>query len=162
MAVTIRELGMPGDYGWVVKAHGEVYAQEFGWNLDFEALVARIVADYAEQHDPVGESAWIAELDGRRVGCVFLRAKDADTAQLRILFVHPGARGHGLGRALVARCTEFARASGYRRITLWTNDVLGAARHLYLEAGYRLTDQEPHHSFGADLIGQNYELVLPG
>jgi GNAT superfamily N-acetyltransferase len=157
---TIRPLGRPGDLGWVVAAHGEVYAAEFGWNGEFEALVARIVADYAAGHDPRREAAWIAELGGRRVGCVFVVARDADTAQLRILLVDPAGRGHDLGRRLVAECLAFARQAGYRRMMLWTNHPLTAARHIYLEAGFGLVSEERHHSFGVDLTGQVYELDL--
>ncbi|MCU7722593.1 GNAT family N-acetyltransferase [Actinoplanes sp. KI2] len=157
----IRELGRPGDLGWVVKAHGEMYAAEYGWDTDFEALVARIVADYANDHDPARENAWIAETDGRRMGCVFcVDGRDDGTAVLRILLVDPAARGHGIGRQLVDTCLEFARKAGYHRMRLWTNDPLQAARHIYLSRGFRLTGQEPHHSFGADLIGQTYELAL--
>jgi GNAT superfamily N-acetyltransferase len=157
---TIRALGEPGDLGWVVMAHGEVYAQEFGWDTTFEALVARIVADYAADHDPTREAAWIAELGGERVGCVFCVAKDETTAQLRILLVHSDGRGLGLGARLVDECVGFARTAGYERIVLWTNDPLVAARHIYLEAGFILREEEPHHSFGADLVGQTFELDL--
>ena len=156
----IRPLGRPGDLGWVVQAHGEVYAAEFGWDGEFEALVAHIVADYAGGHDPVREAAWIAELDGRRVGCVFCVAADAETAQLRILLVHPTARGHGLGARLTRCCLDFARAAGYARMRLWTNHPLAAARHIYLAAGFRLVGTDRHRSFGADLTGQTYELDL--
>jgi len=161
----IRDLGVPGDLGWVVMAHGEQYAAEFGWDASFEALVARIVADYAADHDPAREGAWIAERDGRRVGCVFCvrAAKDAtddETAQLRILLVTPEGRGMGLGRELVDRCVGFARAAGYRRLVLWTNEPLAAARRIYLERGFRLVDEERHRSFGAELVGQNYVLAL--
>jgi GNAT superfamily N-acetyltransferase len=160
---TIRPLGQPGDLGWVIQAHGEVYAAEFGWNTEFEALVARIVADYAADHDPRREAAWIAELDGRRVGCIFLVADrdEAATAKLRILLVHPDGRGRGLGGRLVDTCVAFARRAGYERIRLWTNDPLTAARRIYVTRGFTLTDEEPHHSFGVDLIGQTYELRLP-
>ncbi|HUA31441.1 MAG TPA: GNAT family N-acetyltransferase [Streptosporangiaceae bacterium] len=157
---TIRPLGRPGDLGWVVQEHGEVYTAEFGWNSEFEALVARIVADYAAGHDPEREAAWIAELGGHRVGCVFVVARDAETAQLRILLVDPAGRGHDLGRRLVAECLAFARQAGYQRMMLWTNDPLAAARHIYLEAGFALVSEERHHSFGVDLIGQVYELDL--
>jgi GNAT superfamily N-acetyltransferase len=157
---TIRRLGQPGDLGWVIQAHGEVYAQEFGWDTSFEALVARIVADFAADNDPRREAAWIAELDGRRIGCVFCVAKDGSTAQLRILLVHPDGRGRRLGERLVAECVAFARAAGYARMRLWTNDPLAAARKIYLAAGFTLVEQEPHHSFGVDLIGQEYELDL--
>lgn len=157
----IRELGRPGDLGWVIKAHGELYAREFGWDTTFEALVARIVADYAERRDPARENAWVAEAGGTRVGCVFcVDAHDDDTAQLRILLVDPAARGHGVGARLVDTCVGFARAAGYRRMRLWTNDPLVAARRIYLARGFRLTAEEPHRSFGADLIGQTYELAL--
>ena len=157
----IRPLGRPGDLGWVVMAHGEVYAAEFGWDSDFEALVARIVADYAEGCDPGREAAWIAEIEGRRVGCVFcVAAEQAATAQLRILLVDPIARGQALGRRLVDQCVEFARAAGYQRLVLWTNDPLVAAGRIYRAAGFELTAEERHHSFGVDLVGQTYELDL--
>jgi GNAT superfamily N-acetyltransferase len=158
----IRELGQPGDLGWVVMAHGELYEAEFGWNAEFEALVARIVADYADGHDPEREAAWVAELNGRRVGCIFCVADPADreVAKLRILLVHPDARGHGLGGRLVDTCLAFARQVGYRRVRLWTNHPLEAARRIYVARGFELTAEEPHHSFGVDLIGQTYELDL--
>jgi GNAT superfamily N-acetyltransferase len=160
----IRDLGVPGDLGWVVMAHGEQYAAEFGWDGTFEALVARIVADYAADHDPAREGAWIAERAGRRVGCVFcVRSRDATddhTAQLRILLVTPEGRGLGLGRELVDRTIAFARAAGYRRLVLWTNEPLAAARRIYLERGFRLVDEERHRGFGAELVGQNYVLAL--
>jgi GNAT superfamily N-acetyltransferase len=158
--VTIRRLGQPGDLGWVVMAHGELYASEFGLNGSFEALVARVVADYAADPDPEREAAWIAELDGRRVGCVFMVARDAETAQLRVLLVDPSARGRHLGRRLVSECIQFARGAGYRRVMLWTTHPLVAARHVYLAAGFRLVSEEPHHGFGVDLTGQVYELDL--
>jgi GNAT superfamily N-acetyltransferase len=159
----IRPLDRPGDLGWVLLAHGEVYAAEFGWSTGFEALIARIVADFAAGHDPTREAAWIAEVDGRRAGCVFCVAAsgaDVGSAQLRILLVHPDARGHGLGGRLVDTCVAFARASGYPRLVLWTNHPLAAARRIYLSRGFRCIAQEPHHSFGVDLIGQTYELDL--
>jgi GNAT superfamily N-acetyltransferase len=156
----IRRLGEPGDLGWVVMAHGECYAREFGWDTSFEALAAKIVADYATSHDDTREAAWIAELDGRRAGCVFCVAADEQTAQLRILLVDPSARGHGLGPRLVDECLSFARAVGYKRMKLWTNHPLAAARRIYQSRGFKLTAQEPHHSFGADLIGQVYQLDL--
>ena len=160
--VVIRELGQPGDLGWVVMAHGEVYAAEFGWDTTFEALVARIVADYAGGRDPAREAAWIAEVDGRRAGCIFCVAGDERTAKLRILLVHPSARGRGLGHRLVATCLDFARRAGYARMELWTNDVLAAARRVYLQHGFTLTAAQPHRSFGADLVGQTYETDLAG
>jgi GNAT superfamily N-acetyltransferase len=160
--VTIRSLGRPGDLGWVVMAHGELYAQEFGWDGSFEALVARIVADYAAAHDPAREAAWIAEVGGRRTGCIFCVAdpEHEATALLRILLVHPDARGRNLGRRLLGACLDFAREAGYERIRLWTNHPLTAARHLYLERGFRLVAEKAHHSFGTDLVGQTYELDL--
>jgi GNAT superfamily N-acetyltransferase len=157
---TIRRLGRPGDLGWVVMAHGEMYAAEFGFDTEFEALVAKIVADYAAGPDPGREAAWIAEVGGQRAGCVFLVAKDAETAQLRILLVDPAARGRQLGRRLVAECVEFARRAGYKRVMLWTNEPLAAARRIYVAAGFTLVGEEPHHSFGVDLTGQYYELDL--
>ena len=158
---TIRPLGRPGDLGWVVMAHGELYASEFGWDTSFEALVARIVADYAAGPDPACDGAWIAELDGRRVGCVFCVAGDEPgDSRLRILLVDPAARGQALGSRLVATAIGFARGAGCGRMTLWTNDPLVAARRLYLRHGFRLTDERAHRSFGADLIGQTYELKL--
>jgi len=160
MSATIRRIGQPGDLGWVVMAHGEQYAREFGWDVSFEALVARIVADWAGKHDDAREAAWIAELDGRRVGCVFCVREDDATARLRILLVDPVARGQRLGARLVRACMEFARQAGYERMVLWTNDPLAAARAIYLAEGFRLTAEEPHHSYGVDLVGQTYEVAL--
>jgi GNAT superfamily N-acetyltransferase len=161
MKAVIRELGRPGDLGWVVMAHGEIYAREFGWDQSFEALVARIVADYAQCREPALEAAWIAELDGRRAGSVFLvRDDEPATAKLRILLVDPAARGHGLGAGLVAECVAFARAAGYARVTLWTNDNLVAARRIYQAAGFVLDHEYAHRSFGHDLIGQTWSLAL--
>ena len=157
----IRDLGVPGDLGWVVMAHGEQYAAEFGWDASFEALVARIVADYAETADPAADGAWIAEMDGRRVGCVFcVRGDERGECKLRILLVDPVARGQALGSRLVARAIAFARDAGYARMRLWTNHPLVAARRVYLRHGFRLIAQEPHRSFGVDLLGQTYELDL--
>ncbi|CQD11689.1 MarR family transcriptional regulator [Mycolicibacterium conceptionense] len=159
--VVVRRADNPGDLGWVVMAHGEIYDRQFGWNTDFETLVARIVADYAENHEPAQESGWIAEVDGKRAGCVFCMAGDTPTvAKLRILLVSPDARGLGLGTRLVEECLSFARGAGYRQVTLWTNDVLVAARKIYQAFGFRLVDEEPHHSFGHDLNGQNWLLDL--
>ena len=151
----------PGDLGWVVERHGARYAAEYGWDATFEALVARIVADFAERQDTQREAGWIAELDGERVGCVFCTAADAeDTAQLRLLLVEPSARGAGIGTRLVDECLRFAGRSGYRRITLWTNDVLVAARRIYERAGFRCDRREPHHSFGHDLVGEYWSRDL--
>jgi GNAT superfamily N-acetyltransferase len=158
--VTIRRLGNPGDLGWVVMAHAEMYAKEFGWDSGFEALVARIVADYAASHDDATEAAWIAEQDGRRVGCVFCVAADERTAQLRVLLVDPATRGNGTGARLVDECLRFARQAGYQRMRLWTNHTLVAAIRIYLSRGFKLVSQEPHHSFGVTLTGQEYELEL--
>ena len=158
-AMLLRGL-RPGDLGWIVQRHGEVYAREYGWTQSFEALVARIVADYVDQHQPGRENAWIAEIDGQRAGCIVCVRKDDETAQLRILLVEAWARGHGLGARLVDECVRFARDSGYRKLVLWTNDILVAARHLYVAAGFELVSEERHHSFGKDLVGQFWELRL--
>jgi DNA-binding MarR family transcriptional regulator/RimJ/RimL family protein N-acetyltransferase len=156
-AYLLRSPG-PGDLGWMVRAHGVLYAREYGWDPTFEALVARIVADYAGNHDPRREAAWIAEVDGQPMGCVLCVRKDDDTAQLRILLVDPAARGLGIGARLVSECLTFARRAGYQRIVLWTNDVLTAARRIYQAAGFRLTGEEPHHSFGHDSVSQTWQL----
>ncbi len=156
----IRLADQPGDLGWIVMAHGELYAREYGWDTTFEALVARIVADYAAGHDPAREAAWVAETNGVRVGCILVVAADDRTARLRVLLVDPAARGGGLGRRLVDTVLGFARAAGYERVVLWTNDILTAAARIYLKAGFVLTSAEPHRSYGADLVGQNYELTL--
>lgn len=150
----------PGDHGWVVSRHGAIYAAEYGWDETFEGLVARIVGAYVEHHDPARERAWIAEVDGERAGCVFCVAKDERTAQLRILLVEPAARGLGIGTRLVDECLRFATDASYATITLWTNDVLTSARRIYEAAGFELVSEDPHHSFGHDLMGQHWSRAL--
>lgn len=149
-----------GDMGWVVERHGELYAAEFGWNEQFEALVAGIVGDFIKKLDPPRERCWIAERAGRRLGCVFLVAEDASTARLRLLLVEPDARGLGLGGRLVEECLRFARAAGYRRVVLWTHANLAVARRIYEKAGFRRTGHERRRSFGHNVTSETWELEL--
>jgi len=158
-AYLLREPG-PGDLGWMVQRNGVLYAAEYGWDQSYEALVARIVADFGQDHDPARERAWIAEVDGEPVGCVLCVRRDDETAQLRILLVDPVARGLGIGARLVAECIRFARTAEYRSLILWTNVVLVSARRIYEAAGFELVDEASHHSFGQDLVGQTWHLDL--
>lgn len=155
--MTIRQADQPGDLGWVVKAHGELYAAEFGWDKTFEELVAGVVGTFATARDPARERAWIAEVEGDRAGCVVCMCGDEPAAaQLRILLVSPRHRGVGIGASLVAQCVEFARTAGYDQMTLWTNEVLTSARRIYQASGFELVAEQPHHSFGHDLVGQTW------
>lgn len=151
----------PGDIGWMIQKHVELYTAEYGWDGSFEALAAEVGAQFLRDFDPKWENSWIAELDsGERVGCVFLIRKSATVAKLRVLIVDPKARGLGVGKALVQACIDFARAKGYRKITLWTNSILLAARGIYEKAGFKLVHSEPHESFGQKLIGETWDLKL--
>ena len=150
----------PGDMGWVVQRHGELYWKEFGYDERFEALVAGIVARFIERFDAKRERCWIAERGGKRLGAVFLVRKAAGVAQLRLLIVEPAARGLGLGKRLVRACIAFARRRGYRKLVLWTQSELAAARGIYEQAGFRLVRREAHESFGKPLDGEYWELDL--
>lgn len=144
----------PGDLGYVIHRQALLYAQEFGWNNEYEALVAEIVSKFVREFKPARERCWIAEKDGKVVGSVFIVEQDAATAKLRLLYVDPAARGLGIGSRLVDECLRFARQAGYARMVLWTNSVLAAARRIYDRAGFALVEEETHHSFGKDLVGQ--------
>lgn len=157
--VRIRTAGS-GDFGWLVERHGVLYADEYGWDVTFEGLVAEIAGGFARGHDPERERAWIAELDGRRAGCILCVREDDETAKLRVLLVEPWARGHGIGSRLVGECLAFARAAGYRRVVLWTNDVLADARRIYERAGFTLVAEGPHRAFGHDLVEQTWSFEL--
>ncbi|BDM67121.1 GNAT family N-acetyltransferase [Streptomyces nigrescens] len=161
-AVTLRTT-RPGDLGWMVERNAALYAAEYGFDLSYEALVARIVAEYAEGFDPRWDRTWTAELDGARAGAVMcVRDGRPGVARLRLLLVEPSARGHGIGGQLVDACVDFARDAGYEEMVLWTNSVLGAARRIYQRAGFELVSETPHHSFGQDLVGQDWRLSLRG
>ncbi len=150
----------PGDFGWVVQRHGALYAEEYGWNAKFEALVARIIAEYVDRLDASRERCWIADLDGQPVGCVFLVCQSETVAKLRLLLVERSARGQGIGDQLVQACIQFARKTGYKKISLWTNSILRAARHIYEKAGFQLVRAKKHRSFGQVLVGETWELAL--
>jgi DNA-binding MarR family transcriptional regulator/GNAT superfamily N-acetyltransferase len=150
----------PGDFGWIVARHAELYAQEYGWTEPFEGLCAGIVADYANKNDPKRERCWIAELNGENVGCVMLVKDSDEIARVRLLLVDPKARGLGLGARLVDECVRFARAAGYKKITLWTHSVLTAARHIYEKAGFTLTSSEPRHTWSQDVVAEFWDLEL--
>lgn len=158
--ITIRDTICPGDLGWVIARHGDLYAREYGWNREFELLVARIAIVFFTEHDPEREHCWFAEVDGKKVGCIFLVRASDQVAKLRLLLVEPEARGDGIGGALIRTCIDFARQAGYETVTLWTNSVLSAARHLYAAAGFRLVASEPARNFGHDLVSETWELDL--
>ncbi len=157
---TVLRAPRPGDFGWVVKRHAELYAQEYQWIEPFEGICAQIVADFANKNEPERERCWIAELDGEKVGCVFLIADSASVARIRLLLVDPKARGLGLGARLVAECISFARGAGYKKITLWTHSVLTAARHIYQKAGFALTRSEERVSWSQPVVSEHWDLDL--
>ena len=159
-AVTIRTDLRAGDLGWVVHRHGVLYQQEYDWNVQFEALVAGIVAGFGEKHDPERERCWFAEIDGRIVGTVFLVRDSETVGQLRMMLVEPEARGHGIGTRLIQECLDFAHDAGYSTVKLWTNSVLVDARRLYETAGFRLVESDAYRAFGHDLVSEFWEIDL--
>jgi DNA-binding MarR family transcriptional regulator/N-acetylglutamate synthase-like GNAT family acetyltransferase len=159
--IVLRE-PRPGDFGWVVHRHGALYAQEYGWDATFEAMVAEIVAKFVRNYQPARERCWIAEHAGDIAGCVFLVERSAHVAQLRLLLVEPSKRGMGIGKTLVGECIRFARAAGYRKVMLWTHDILHSALRIYERAGFKRVAKEKHYSFGRDLVGQTWEKKVSG
>jgi GNAT superfamily N-acetyltransferase len=155
----LRELGV-GDLGWVISRHGEIYFESYGWDFSFEELVAKVVGEFAADHDPKRERGWIADADGRRAGSIFCVAENVETARLRLLIVEPWARGLGVGAGLVEACVEFARAAGYRRMVLWTDEFLTPARRLYAAAGFRLVSSRTEVAFGHESVAEDWELLL--
>ena len=153
---------LPGDIGWVSHRQAVLYQQEYGWDITYEALVGQILSSFVKSFDSKSENTWIAERANKIVGSVFLMRASATVAKLRLLYVEPDARGLGIGGRLVAECIAFARSKGYETLTLWTNDVLVSARKIYQAAGFQLTNEERHHSFGKDLLGQTWDLALGG
>ena len=159
LPVTLRA-PRPGDMGWVIQQHGEIYAREYGWNADFEALVAHVVARFMRKFQPEWERCWIAEVNGERAGSVFVVRRSKTVAQLRLLILTPEARGHGLGARLSDECLAFARAKGYKKMVLWTNSCLDAAIGIYKRRGFKLIKSESYKGFGQNLVGETYELTL--
>jgi GNAT superfamily N-acetyltransferase len=159
MSYTIRH-HRPGDMGMIIHRHGVLYFEEYGWDERFEALVAEICCHFIQDLDATRERCWIAEIEGKFAGCVFLVRQSDDIAKLRLFLVEPSARGLGLGKELVRQCLDFARASGYEKVVLWTQKNLDAARHIYQKSGFVCTAEEPHHSFGFDLVSETWELDL--
>lgn len=150
----------PGDFGWIVERHGTIYGHDYGWRGPFEGLCARIAADFVEKHDPRRERCWIAERDGARAGSIFLMKDSDEVARIRLLLVEPWARGHGIGERLTQECIAFARACGYRRVTLWTHSNLTSARRIYQRAGFTLTATQPHSDWGPTIVGETWDLTL--
>jgi GNAT superfamily N-acetyltransferase len=157
--VTLREHRV-GDIGYIIYRHAVLYAEEYGWNEQFEALVGEVASKFLKQHDPAKERCWIAELDAEFAGCIFVVEESPNIAKLRLLLVEPKARGHGIGRTLIEECIAFAKRAGYTKMQLWTNDVLNAARHLYEEFGFRLAHEEPNTLFGPPTMAQTWEREL--